>query len=429
MTTEILNRRKTGRSLADYMEDLYLCARCGYCKSMVRARDKTDLVCPIREKTGGFDAFTAKGRNIIARGILEGKIDVSKLSEEFIDSLYSCTLCGNCQEHCLALDPRSWDSFPNNKFTDHKVDILGITEALRSLVVEKGEPPPVIREVLRNISLHGNPEGKPRSKRDEFTRQLKFQIKRVGEQDCKTLLYVGSVASYNPRNQKTVRAIAELLHIGNVDFCIFGDEEEDSGADALRLGEAGLFEELANRNFELLKKHKIEHIICVSPHDYDAFLNDYPVFLGEKWTRLNLKIQHYTEFLADLVKNKMLNINKRIDRTVTFHDPCYLGRINGVYEAPREILRKACSRLVEMRLSRHNSYCCGGGGGGLWYEPLHKPRLDIERVNQALQVGAEIIAVACPVCAQMLENGVDAADCNIQILDVAEILLETVSSN
>lgn len=428
MSVEILNRRKTGRSLTNYKEDLYLCARCGYCRSMVRARDRTDLVCPIREKTGGFDAFTAKGRNIIARGILEGRIDVSKFSEEFIDSLYSCTLCGNCQEHCLALDPGSWNRFPNNNFTDHKVDILGIVEALRSLVVEKGMPPAIIRKILQNLSLHGNPEGKPRSKRAELAESLSFQVKKARE-GCKTLLYVGSIASYNPRNQKTVKAIAEVLHVANADFCILGDEEEDSGADALRLGEAGLFEELANRNLKLFSRYKIEQVVCVSPHDYDAFINDYPLFLGEEWAKLNLKVWHYTEFLAELLENKALNINKKMDKAVTFHDPCYLGRINGVYEAPREILRRTCSKLVEMRMARHNSYCCGGGGGGLWYEPMHKPRLDVERVNQALQANAEVIAVACPVCTQMLESGVDAVDCNLEVLDVAEILLKTLNSD
>jgi Fe-S oxidoreductase len=426
ITVEALNRRKAGRSLTCYKEDLYLCARCGYCKSMVRARDGTDLVCPIREKTGGFDASTAKGRNIIARGILEGRIDISKLTEEFIDSLYSCTLCGNCQEHCLALDPRSRSRFPNYKFTDRRVEILGIVEALRSLVVERGTPPSIIRKVLSNISLYGNPEGKPRSKRAEFAEQLNFRVKKA-EEGCPTLLYVGSIASYNPRNNETVKAVVELLHCANVDFCVLSEKEEDSGADALRLGETGLFEELANRNFKLFSTYKIKHVICVSPHDYDAFINDYPIFLGEEWARLDLKIQHYTEFLAELLRDKKLSINKKSDEIVTFHDPCYLGRINGIYEAPRKILHQACSKVVEMRLSRNNSYCCGGGGGGIWYESMHKPRLDVERVNQALQVGAEVIAVACPLCAQMLESGVDAVGCNLQVLDVAEILLKTLN--
>jgi len=423
----VLKRRRRGRSLNDYKEDLYLCARCGYCISMVRARDGTDLVCPVRENTGGFDSFPARGRNIIARGILEGKIDVSKLSRDFIDSLYTCTLCGSCQEHCLALDYRSWDRFPHNKFTDHKIDILGINEALRSLIIEKGIPPIVIRQVLQNISLHGNPEGRPRSQRDAFTKQLDFPIKRAKDEECETLFYVGSVASYNERNQRTAQAVVKILYAADVDFCIFGNEEEDSGAGVLRIGEVGLFEELTQRNFELFRRHGIKHVICLSPHDYDAFLNDYPAFLEKKWTELNLKIQHYSELLLDLIRSNNLRISHKFNRTVTFQDPCYLGRINNLYDPPRKVLQAVGAKLVEMKMSRRNSYCCGGGGGGIWYDPLHKPRLENERAKQACETRAEIIAVTCPICAQMLETGLNSiGNCDLQVLDIAEIVLETI---
>ncbi|MBE0512009.1 (Fe-S)-binding protein [Candidatus Bathyarchaeota archaeon] len=422
-------RRRKGRSLENYKKDVYLCARCGYCRNMVRARDDTDLICPIRENTGGFDSFTARGRNIIARVILEGKIDAQNVSEEFVDSLYACTLCGNCQMHCLALDPETWDSFPHNKFVDRKIDILGITESLRSLIVEKGVPPPAIRDVLNNIHLYGNPEGRPRSKRDAFTKGLNFHVKRARDERCGTLFYVGSIASYNERNQRTAQAFAKILRAANIDFCIFGNEEEDSGGDVLRLGEGGLFGELARRNFELFRKYEIKNVICLSPHDYDAFLNDYPAFLGEEWSRLDLEVQHYTEFIMDLIHDKSVNINHKFDKNVTFHDPCYLGRINDIYDAPREILRAAGANLVEMRLSHQNSYCCGGGGGGIWYEPLHKPRLENERAKQACDTHVNVLAVACPICTQILEDGMSAIEkCNMKVLDVAEILLEPIGS-
>ncbi|UCF59222.1 MAG: (Fe-S)-binding protein, partial [Candidatus Bathyarchaeota archaeon] len=170
------------------------------------------------------------------------------------------------------------------------------------------------------------------------------------------------------------------------------------------------------------------NIICLSPHDYDAFLNDYPAFLGEEWSRLDLKVHHYTEFILNLVRDKRLKLNRRFDKTVTFHDPCYLGRINGIYDAPREIIRATGANLVEMRLTRENSYCCGGGGGGIWYESLHKPRLENKRASQACDMRATVLAVACPVCTQMLEDGLNAIEkCNMEVLDVAEILLESVN--
>ncbi|MGB9693299.1 MAG: (Fe-S)-binding protein, partial [Fervidobacterium sp.] len=407
---KVLKMRRRGRSLKDYKKDIYLCARCGYCINMVRSRDNTLLVCPLRDSTGGFDSFTARGRNVIASGILEGKIDVQEISDEFIDALYTCTLCGNCQEHCLALDPKSWDRFPYNEFADHKVDILGITEALRSLIVETGKPPVMIRQVLQNISLYGNPDGKLRSQRDAFTKQLDFHVKKATEEPCETLVYVGSIASYNDRNRRTAEAIAKILHAANVDFCIFGNEEEDSGAIALELGEWGLFEDLALRNFELFYKYGIKQVICFSPHDYNVFISDYPAILGEKWSQLNLKIQHYTEFIQDLILSHKLHVNSKFNGTVSFHDPCYLGRVNSVYNAPREILIAIGARMVEMPLSRNNSFCCGGGGGGLWYEPLHKPRLENERARQAFETRAEVLAVACPICAQMLENGMKSIE-------------------
>jgi Fe-S oxidoreductase len=417
------SRTRHGRRLEDFRREIYLCSRCNYCRGMVRARDATDLVCPIRENTGGFDAFTARGRNMIARGILEGKLDPQEATSEFVDALFACTLCGSCQEHCLSLDPDTWDLFPNNKFTDHKIDALGIAESLRGIIIETGNPPPAIRQVLHNIQLHGNPEGKPRSKREEFLEQLDFQVKKACEGKCSSLLYLGSNASYNQRDQKIVEAIAKLLHIAGVDFCVLGNEEEDSGSDPLRLGEEGLFEELATRNLALFKKYGFKNIICVSPHDYDALINDYPAFFENEWGKLNIKVQHYTEVLADLVKHGKLKVRKT-SGTVVYHDPCYLGRINGVYDAPRDIIKATGAKLAEMRSSRRNSYCCGGGGGGVWYEALHKPRLQNQRAKQACDTGAEILAVACPICAQMLEDGlIDSGNCRMQVLDVAEILL------
>lgn len=394
----------------------------------MRARDNTDRICPIRENTGGFDSYTARGRNWIARQILEGKINAEDFSEEFVDHLYSCLLCGNCTEHCLLLDPETWDRFPRNKLDDHKIDNNKITEALRGLVVEEGMVPSEIRDVLRNVYRYGNPMGEPRRERDAFTEELNFNIKNEAEEECETLFYVGSTASYNKRNQKTAQAVAEILHAANFDFGILGTEEEDSGADIRRLGEEGLFEELAKRNLELFRKYRINHIVCLSPHDYDAFHNDYPRLLGEEWLKLDLTVQHYSECIINLICEGKLEVRNKLDKTVTFHDPCNLGRRNGIYGAPRKIIQKTGAKLIEMELSKANSYCCGGGGGGLWYEPRDKPKVENQRARQALESGADILAVACPKCAQMLENGMNAIEGDMEILDVSEIVLEAIDS-
>ncbi|MBS7644312.1 (Fe-S)-binding protein [Candidatus Bathyarchaeota archaeon] len=412
--------------LDDFRKEIYLCSRCGYCRDMVRARDNTDRLCPIRENTGGFEIYSSRGRNWIARQILEGSLSVKDFTEKFVDSLYSCLFCGNCTEHCLVLEPESWSRFPNNTFKDHIIDNNGITRSLRNLVVEEGIPPVEIRNVLHSVYRHGNPYGEPREKRDAWTKELGFNIKNATEERCEILFYVGSIASYNERNQKAVQAVARIMKLANVDFGIFGTREEDSGGEVRELGEEGLFEELAKRNLELFREHDITNVICFSPHDYNAFINYYPELLKEAWSRLNLKIQHYTEFLANLLRKEELAM-KKLDKKVTFHDPCYLGRKNGIYDAPRQILQATGADLIEMRLSYSNSYCCGGGGGGLWYEPLDKPKVENERAKQALETGAEILAVACPNCAQMMEDGISAIEGKIRVMDIAEIVEETIN--
>lgn len=409
--------------LEDYKKSIYLCTRCGYCRDMVRFRDTTDLMCPLRETTGGFESFLAKGRNWIARQALEGKISAKDFSEKFIDHLYSDLLCGNCTKHCLVLDPKSWTRFPDDVFEDHLINVDAITISLRNLVVEEGNPPIQILNVLRNTGRFGNPLGEPPGKRDAFTKNIDFDIKNATEEKCEALLYIGSVASYNERNQKTVEAVVRILNAAKVDFGIFGTEEIESGGYVRELGEEGLFEELAQRNFELLSEHDIKKIICFSPHDYYAFIKYYPDVL--KGGLKGINVQHYTEFVSDLIRNKRLRVKGNLGKTMTFHDPCYLGRKSGLYNS-RDIIQATGGKLIEMRLSRGNSYCCGAGGGGLWYEPEDKPKIENQRAKQALETGAELLLVACPQCAQMLENGMEAVEGKMKVVDVAEIVEENM---
>jgi len=403
---------------------VYLCTRCGYCRDMVRARDDTERLCPIRETTSGFELYIARGRNWIARQILEGKLSVKDLTERFIDAIYACLLCGNCTEHCLVLKPDSWERFPNNLYEDHLIDNCNITRFLRSLIVEEGRPPTEIQEVLQNYQNYSNPYGEPKERRDAWTKELDFKIKNAVEEKCEVLLYVGSIASYHERNQKGVQALAKILHLANVDFGILGAQEEDSGGEVRDLGEEGLFEEFANRNLELFRKHNISNVVCVSPHDYNAFVNYYPEVLGEEWTKLNIKIQHYTELLANLISSGKLTIKRKLNKKVTYHDPCDLGRKNNIFEAPRKIIEATGAKLVEMKLSRRNSYCCGGGA--LWYRPLDKPQVEVERIKQAMETQADTVVTACPVCTQMLEDGVKAVGNKIKVMEIPEILLEAL---
>jgi len=401
---------------------VYLCARCGYCRDMVRARDDTDQVCPLRETTSGFESFIARGRNWILRLVLDGKISPSDFSERFIDHLYSCLLCGNCTEHCLVLEPESWTRFPQNKFGDHLINNDVITMALRNLVIEEGRPPLQIKNVLQNVDRFGNPWGEPPEKRDAFTRDIDFDIKNAAEERCEVLLYLGSVACYNKRNQRTIQALAGILKAANVDFGILGNSEIDSGGCVRELGEEGLFEEIARRNSEIFRKCDVNKMVCFSPHDHYAFVNYYPDVLEGGLAGIN--VQHYVEFISHLIRSGRLRLRGNLGKTVTFHDPCTLGRKSGLYDLPREIIQATGAKQTEMRLSHTNSYCCGGGGGGLWYEPEDRPKIENERAKQAIASGADILAVACPQCTQMLEDGMESVSGTKEVMDLAEIVEE-----
>jgi Fe-S oxidoreductase len=402
---------------------IYRCTRCGYCRQMFRARDSTELVCPLMDTTSGFELYMPRGRNWIVRQILEGKLTIEKITQDAINAIYSCFTCGNCTEHCLVLDPKSWERFPNNIYEDHLIDNDEIVRYLRSLIIEAGRPPSEVKEILRNYQHFNNPYGKPREGRDAWVEKLDFKVKNIAKEGGTTLLYTGSIAPYDERTIKALSAIAKILKLANVDYGILGSQEIDSGAEAYDLGELGLFEKFAKQNLEIFKKYSISRIITVSPHDYNAFKKLYPTLLGKDWLEMNINIQHYTQVIADAIKSKKISINTNLSNTkVTYHDPCYLGRKNGIYEDPRIIILSTGANFVEMKHSRHNSYCCGGGGGGKWYRPPERTRAEVERIKQAKETGAEILVVACPVCLTMLEDGAKTAGVDIRVMDVAELL-------
>ena len=416
----------TREKLEEMSEDIYNCCRCGYCRDMVRARDNTKLECPNREYTGGFDSYCAIGRNWVARQVLEGRVDPTDFSDEFIDHLFSDLLCGNCTQHCGVIKPEAWDDFPDTTYNDNAIDINEVTRALRGLVITEGNPPPEIRDILENVFNQGNPQGEPKSQRDAFLEELDFEPKDAADEDVDVLLYVGSVASYDDRSQKAAVSVAKILNEADVDFGVLGNEEIDSGWLAYDLGEVGLFEELANQNLEFFKENGIDQVVVVSPHDYDAFSNHYSTYLADDWDDSGISVSHYTEFVSDLLENGDLELEGGFDKTVTYHDSCVLGRRNSIFDSPRNMIEATGADLVEMELNRKNSFCCGGGGGLLWYEPDHEPKVENRRAEQAKETGADVIAVACPICTQMLDDGTKAVDGDMEVIDVAEMVTKAL---
>lgn len=378
----------------EYEEIIHRCFRCGYCKL---TEDYLALNCPPYRKFR-FESYSPGGRLWLIRAWLEGRIENS---ERLGEILYSCATCGNCMEHCVM------------KFRDELVNIM---VAARTEMVDRGVIPPLVRDTLKSIHVNGNPYKLPEKERGDWAQGLDVPLFT----DQEFLFYVGCVGSYDERGRKMARAVAGLFQRSGISFGILGAEEACDGNEVRALGEAGLFGFLAEKNIEVFQRKGVSKIITLSPHGFNAMKNDYPGMGG------TFEVLHYTQVLAELLKEGKLK-PPACPVTVSFHDPCYLGRHNHEYEAPRRVLGAVPGlTLKEMAQNRGNALCCGGGGGNFFTDILGggadaPGRI---RVRQALDTGAEVLVVACPQCAKMLEDGlkVEAPDGKMAVMDVAEVL-------
>ncbi len=236
-------------------------------------------------------------------------------------------------------------------------------------------------------------------------------------------MWVGCGGALVERNQKIVRAVAQLLTKAGVKFAILGREEKCTGDPARRIGNEFLFETLVQENIATLERHQVKTIVTSCPHCFNTFRNEYPQFGGR------YEVFHHSEYLARLVDEGRLEPHAAGGPKVTFHDPCYLGRHNGVYDAPRQLVQLATGHApTEMAESRENGFCCGGGGGMSFIDEPPNQRVNQERARQALATGAEVVAVGCPFCTTMLEDGINArkGDRDVRVMDVAELLWQAV---
>jgi Fe-S oxidoreductase len=327
------------------------------------------------------------------------------------DVLWSCTTCGACVEQCPV----------DIEHIDHIVDMR------RYQVLIESSFPAEAGVMLRNLENKGNPWGAPQNTREDWTKGLDFEVPRVGEtEDFDYLFWVGCAGAFEDRAKKTTRAVATLLHEAGVKYAILGEGETCTGDPARRIGNEFVFQMLAQQNVETLQEANVKRIVATCPHCFNT--------LGNEYSQLGLEVEvvHHTQLLAHLVAEGKLTPVQPVDGGVTYHDPCYLGRHNRVFDAPREVLGSAIEGgLVEMPRNSERSFCCGAGGARMWMEEKIGKRINVERTEEALATGAKTIAVGCPFCYTMIGDGVTGKgeQENVEVVDVASVLLRSIKGD
>ncbi len=385
--------RQTPQDLKKYW-DLSLCIKCSICYSACPAAIDSRFLGPA-SLTNNY-RFIQDSRDT---GLEERLKPMS-------DNIWLCTSCNSCTLFCPKL--------------------IGCSNAIvddRSLIVESGGIPRTVKDVLESTYKYHNPMGMHPSKRLEWTKDLNVKIAPPTTK-ADILYFVCCLTAYDARNQNIARSLTSIFDKLGTSYANLGTEEWCCGDHQLRLGEKGLFEALAEHNTTAMGKFESNRIVTLSPHCYNTFKNDKP------YSDAKLNVQHYTQFLAEKLDKGELKLPKTVQKKVAYHDPCFLGKRNKIFDPPRHILQSVKGlELVEMRRNRESSFCCGGGAGRTWTEeadPDKRPSVD--RVKEALDLGVEVIATACPFCVTTLEDAIKVLDVESKIVvrDILELLKEAI---
>jgi Fe-S oxidoreductase/nitrate reductase gamma subunit len=322
------------------------------------------------------------------------------------ETLWACTTCYACVYECPVLIEQVDD----------------IVDMRRHLTLAQGELPASLATTLTNIERAGNPWKQSKRKRAAWTQGLDFAVPLMRDKgEAEVLWWVGCAGAYDPRNQKVTRAIARILHAGGVDFALLGDEEQCTGDAARRAGNEYLFQTLAQANIATLNAYKFTTILTQCPHCLNTLQHEYNQFGG------HYRVVHHTQYIAELLAAGRIKVKPAADAKLTIHDPCYLGRYNDIYDAPRRLATAGGMKLVETPSSRDLAMCCGGGGARVWIEDESEMRINHLRLKQLQETGASQVGVACPFCMIMLEDarGATGAE-SLMIRDVAEVVADAL---
>jgi Fe-S oxidoreductase len=388
--------------------DGYTCTECGRCTSACPANltgkplSPREIIVSIRKRT--FEKapvlLNLKPQN---EDVLGKTLLFNYVTE---DELWACTTCMACVQECPVM-------------IEH---VQTIIDMRRYLVLTESKFPSELSTTFRNLENNFTPWAFSHSTRGDWAQGL--DIKTLAEDsNVEYLLWVGCAGSFDARYKKVAISVAKLLKISGVSFGILGNEEKCTGDPARRAGNEYLAQMLIQENIQTFSKYNVKKIITICPHCFNTLKNEYPDFGG------NYEVYHHVQFLEKLLIEGRLKISKKLDARITYHDSCYLGRYNEIYDAPRDILGSINGvKLLEMKRSRDRGLCCGAGGARMFMEEKIGKRINIERTEEALSLNPDTIASACPFCMTMLTDGVKAKEVadKVQVKDIAEILLEVV---
>jgi Fe-S oxidoreductase/nitrate reductase gamma subunit len=364
--------------------DLEGCTNCGRCQDVCPAHVSGKPLSPRRMTQNLKDHLRREGPKLLATPPDQRQPEAIMEKTVGEDELWACTTCMACEEACPV----------------YVEQVIRNIDLRRYLVLVETKYSSEVRLTLKNLEKSNNPWGASRGTRAEWTKDL--GIKTLSEaENPEFLFWVGCVGSFDARNQRVATSMVKILQASGIRFGILGNEEGCCGDPARRIGNEYLFQTMAEANIEIMKRYGVKKILTICPHCFHTFKNEYPQLGGE------FQVIHHTQFLAELISSGKLKLTKPINKVITYHDSCYLGRANQIYEAPRKILHSIPGlKLKEMERHHQRNFCCGAGGGRMWMEEHIGTRINQMRTDQAIEVKAELIGTACPYCLTMLFDGI-----------------------
>ena len=385
--------------------DMTSCTECGRCQSQCPAWHTEKPLSPKLLIMAMRDHAFAK--------TVETEAMVGENAAITSDILWSCTSCGACVNECPV----------DIEHIDHIVNMR------RYQVMVESDFPSELGGTFRNLEQSGNPWGANKNDREAWIAECDFPIRVVEgvlPDEVEYLFWVGCAGAYDERARKTTKAVAELLYMAGVEFAVLGKKETCTGDPARRAGNEFLYQIMAGENIETFKEVFADRpkgkkkVVVTCPHCFTTIGRDYAQ------SGFELEMVHHTQLLNQLIREKKLLPVKMSHTAMTYHDPCYLGRHNEIYQPPREILEATGANLTEMPRNKERSFCCGAGGGRMWMEEKLGTRINLNRVDEAIGTGASELAVACPFCRVMTTDGVSSRESSMEVLDVAQVLLRSV---